>query len=292
MTQMIWNHFIAGIFSPPAGGEYLQETDPRTGASSFSIARGNEQDVDRAVRSSEAAVEGWRSMRALERGRVLTRIALAIRSNNEELARLEQVETGKTLAQVRMDVEVAAQYFEFYGGLAPAIEGETIDIGAGKLCYTLKEPYGVVGVITPWNAPINQAARAAAPALAAGNAVVLKPSEFTSVSTLRLAQIAHECGLPAGALNVVAGTGLEVGAAIVDHPKVSKIAFTGSLRAGRDIGAKAAQRVIPVTLELGGKSPDIIFADANLEAAARGAARGFTINAGQACIGVSSFSVQ
>lgn len=137
MTQMIWNHFIAGIFSPPAGGEYLQETDPRTGASSFSIARGNEQDVDRAVRSSEAAVEGWRSMRALERGRVLTRIALAIRSNNEELARLEQVETGKTLAQVRMDVEVAAQYFEFYGGLAPAIEGETIDIGAGKLTTAL-----------------------------------------------------------------------------------------------------------------------------------------------------------
>jgi aldehyde dehydrogenase (NAD+) len=183
-----------------------------------------------------------------------------------------------------MDIEIAAQYFEFYGGLAPGIEGETIDIGAGKLCYTLKEPYGVIGAILPWNAPINQAARASAPALAAGNAVVCKPSEFTSVSSLRLAQLAQECGLPAGCFNVVTGTGLEVGAVLVQHPLVAKIAFTGSLRAGREIGIKAAERVIPVTLELGGKSPDIVFADADLEAAARGAARGFTVNAGQACI--------
>jgi aldehyde dehydrogenase (NAD+) len=148
----------------------------------------------------------------------------------------------------------------------------------------VKEPYGVIGVILPWNAPINQAARAIAPALAAGNTVVAKPSEFTSVSSLRLAEIGLAAGLPAGAINVVTGTGLEVGAELVGHPTVAKVAFTGSLRAGKQIGIQAAERVLPVTLELGGKSPDIVFADADLEAAARGAARGFTVNAGQACI--------
>ncbi|RYY97692.1 MAG: aldehyde dehydrogenase [Comamonadaceae bacterium] len=284
MTDTIWNHHIGGAWVAPAGGDMLSETDPRTGEASFRIARGNAQDIDRAVQAASGALEGWRSVKALDRGRVLVSIAAAIRSHADELARMEQVETGKPLPQARVDIEIAAQYFEFYGGLAPSIEGETIDIGAGKLCYTLKEPYGVIGVITPWNAPINQAARGAAPALAAGNTVVVKPSEFTSVSSLRLAELAHGCGLPAGALNVVTGTGVEAGAALVDHPLVAKIAFTGSLRAGREIGIKAAGRILPVTLELGGKSPDIVFADADLEAAARGAARGFTVNAGQACI--------
>ena len=279
-----WDHHIGGRFVPPAGGQYLSETDPRSGEASFRIARGNAADVQQAVAAAAAAVEGWRSIKALERGRVLVRIGQALREQAEELARIEQVETGKPLYQARVDIEIAAQYFELYGGLAPAIEGETIDVGSGKLCYTLKEPYGVIGVITPWNAPLNQAARAAAPALAAGNAVVVKPSEFTSVGSLRLAEIAIACGLPAGALNVVTGTGLEAGAELVGHPDVAKIAFTGSLRAGREIGIRAAERIIPVTLELGGKSPDIVFADADLEAAARGAARGFTVNAGQACI--------
>ncbi len=268
----------------PAGGQHLSETDPRTGEASWRIARGNAADVDRAVRAAHDAWTSWRGTKALDRGRILVRIAQALRANLDELARIEQVEMGKPLAQTRVDIEIAAQYFEFYGGLAPGIEGETIDLGTGKLCYTLKESFGVIGAITPWNAPINQAARAVAPALAAGNAVVAKPSEYTSVSTLRLAQIACECGLPAGVFNVVTGTGVEAGAPLVDHPLVAKIAFTGSLRAGREIGRKAAERVMPVTLELGGKSPDIVFADADLEAAARGAARGFTVNAGQACI--------
>lgn len=279
-----WNHHIAGAFSAPDSGEHLDEIDPRNGQPSFRIARGNAADVQRAVESADAALQGWRGTRALERARVLQRIAQAIRSNADELARIEQIETGKPLNQARGDIEIAAQYFDFYGGLAPSIEGETIDLGTGKLCYTLKEPYGVIGVILPWNAPVNQAARAIAPALAAGNTVVAKPSEFTSVSSLRLAELAHEAGLPAGAVNVVTGTGLEVGREIVGHPKVAKIAFTGSLRAGKEIGIQAAERVLPVTLELGGKSPDIVFADADLEAAARGAVRGFTVNAGQACI--------
>lgn len=284
MSLSTWNHFISGAFSPPDSAQYLSETSPATGEATYSIARGTASDIDRAVHAAHDALDSWKSTKALDRGRILVRVAQALRDKSEELALIEQTEMGKPLAQTRVDIEIAAQYFEFYGGLAPSIEGETIDIGPGKLCYTVKEPYGVVACITPWNAPINQAARAVAPALAAGNTVVAKPSEFTSVSTLRLAEIAHECGLTAGTFNVVTGTGQESGAPLVSHPLVSKVAFTGSLRAGREIGIKAAERVIPVTLELGGKSPDIVFADADLEAAAKGAARGFTINAGQACI--------
>ncbi|MGB3069451.1 MAG: aldehyde dehydrogenase family protein [Ottowia sp.] len=284
MSLSTWNHFISGAYYPPDSNQYLNETSPVTGEATYHIARGSASDIDRAVHAAHAALDSWRSTKALDRGRILVKIAQALRDKAEELALIEQTEMGKSLAQTRVDIEIAAQYFEFYGGLAPSIEGETIDIGPGKLCYTVKEPYGVVACITPWNAPINQAARAVAPALAAGNTVVAKPSEFTSVSTLRLAEIAHECGLPAGAFNVVTGNGLEAGAPLVSHALVSKIAFTGSLRAGREIGIKAAERIVPVTLELGGKSPDIVFADADLAAAARGAARGFTINAGQACI--------
>ncbi len=284
MTRTHWDLYIDGAFVPPAGKAYLRETDPRTGAPSFHIARGNAADVSRAADAAVRALRPWKATKALDRGRILVSVALAIRAHAEELARLEQCETGKPLPQARGDIELAAQYFEFYGGLTPSIEGETINIGPGKLCYTLKEPYGVIGVILPWNAPINQAARAVAPALAAGNTVVVKPSEFTSVSALRLAELAVAAGLPAGVFNVVTGNGQEVGAEVVGHPAIAKIAFTGSLRAGKEIGIRAAERVIPVTLELGGKSPDIVFADADLAAAARGAVRGFTVNAGQACI--------
>lgn len=279
-----WSHYIGGEFVPASSGDWLSEIDPRTGETSYEIARGDGSDVDRAVQAATAALAGWRAIKALDRGKVLLAIAREVRAHAAELAAAEQVETGKPLPQALADIEVTASYFDFYGGLAPGIEGETIDLGRGKLCYTLREPYGVIGAITPWNAPINQAARAIAPAIAAGNVVVAKPSEFTSVSTLQLAALAVKAGLPAGVVNVVTGTGLDVGACIVGHPGIAKVAFTGSLRAGKEIGIQAAARVLPVTLELGGKSPDIVFADADLPAAARGAVRGFTINAGQACI--------
>lgn len=282
--QQPWNHFIAGRFSAPASGQHLDECDPRTGQPSFRIARGNAEDVHAATQAAQNALAGWRATKPLDRGRILTSIGRSIRQQIDALAAIEQTETGKPLYQAKVDIEIAAQYFEFYGGLAPALEGETIDIGPRKLCYTLREPFGVIGAILPWNAPANQLARAAAPALAAGNTVVAKPSEYTSVSSLRLAELAVAAGLPAGCLNIVTGTGLEVGTEIVGHPDVAKIAFTGSLRAGREIGIKAAGRILPVTLELGGKSPDIVFADADLQAAAAGAVRGFTVNAGQACI--------
>jgi aldehyde dehydrogenase (NAD+) len=287
-----WDHYVDGAWLPPAGGERLRETDPRSGAPSFAIARGGAAEIALAVDAAARAASAWRDRRALDRGAVLLAIARGIRAQAERLARIDQVETGRPWPQALMDVEISAQYFDFYGGLAAAVEGETIDLGAGKLCYTLREPFGVVGVITPWNAPLNQVARAAAPALACGNAVVVKPSEFTSVTALILAELAVQAGLPRGALNVVTGTGAEAGAALVGHPLVAKIAFTGSLRAGREIGIRAAERIIPVTLELGGKSPDIVFADADLDAAARGAVRGFTVNAGQACIAGSRVLVE
>lgn len=271
---------------------YLSETDPRTGELTYQIARGNAADVARAVEHASAALAGWSAKKALDRGRVLLAIAQEIRASADLLARVDRAETGRPMPQVLGDIEVSAQYFEFYGGLAPSLEGETIDLGSGKLCYTLREPYGVIGAILPWNAPMNQAARAIAPALAAGNSVVAKPSESTSVTSLLLAEICTRAGLSSGVVNVVTGTGAEAGAEIVVHPGVSKIAFTGSLRAGREIGIKAAERIIPVTLELGGKSPDIVFADADLEQAARGAVRGFTVNAGQACIAGSRLLVE
>lgn len=285
-------HHIGGAWVPPAGGGSLQEIDPRTGQPSFRIARGNADDVARAVAAAQASQPGWAARRALERGAALLAVARALRADGERLADIDQIETGRPRPQCLIDVEVAAQYFEFYGGLAPAIEGETLDLGAGRHCYTLREPYGCIGVILPWNAPLNQAARAVAPALAAGNTVVVKPSEFTSVSALRLAELVLVAGLPTGAVNVVTGTGDETGVPLVAHSGVAKLAFTGSLRAGRAIGMAAAERVIPVTLELGGKSPDLVFADADLPAAARGAVRGFTVNAGQACIAGSRVLVE
>jgi aldehyde dehydrogenase (NAD+) len=194
-----------------------------------------------------------------------------------------EAESGKVAWQAPYEIEGAAAYFEFYAGLVNLPGGETIDLGANYHSYTRREPYGVVGVITPWNAPLNQAARGIAPALAAGNTVVAKPSEETSATTLELAKIAVEAGLPPGVLNVVTGTGQEVGKHIVEHPQVRKVAFTGSVRAGREIGRIAAERIIPLTLELGGKSANIVFEDADLAAAAAGAVPAFTGNAGQVC---------
>ena len=262
--QERYEHFIGGAFVPAGSGRHLETTNPATGKPLAAIARGDATDVDAAVRAAESALPGWRDRRPIERGRVLIEIARRLREHQQEVAALEVLEAGKPAWQAPFEVEIAAQYFEFYGGLVNALGGETIDLGAGYHSY-------------------NQAARAAAPALAAGNVVVAKPSEFTSASLLELAQLAVECGLPAGALNVVTGTGPEAGAAIVAHGGVRKVAFTGSLRAGREVAHLAADRILPLTLELGGKSPNLVFADADLEQAVPGALRAFVTNAGQVC---------
>lgn len=205
---------------------------------------------------------------------------------------MEAGESGHLADRVPLEIDAAAKYFEFYGGLVNTVQGETIDLGPSYHSYTLREPYGVIGVITPWNVPLGQAARAAAPAVAAGNTVVLKPSEFTSATTVEMARLATEVGFPDGVINVVTGLGETVGAALVDHPLVRKVSFTGSVRAGQTIGRAAADRILPLTLELGGKSANIVFADADLEPAVEGALKAFTANAGQACTAGTRLLVQ
>jgi aldehyde dehydrogenase (NAD+) len=279
-----WDHYIGGAFVPPASGDYLLERNPRTRGTAFTIARGGVPEIDAATQAARKAAAGWRNLRPIERGRILLAVAGKMRERRDDLAKIESTETGKPEWQSRAEIEGSAQYFEYYASVINIPEGEVIDLGAGYHSYTRREPFGVVGVILPWNAPLNQASRGIAPALAAGNVVVAKPSEFTSVSLLTLAQLAvEECGLPSGVLNVVTGKGDEAGAALTAHPAVRKIAFTGSVRAGREIGKVAAERIIPVTLELGGKSPNIVFADADIAKAVPGSIRAFVNNAGQAC---------
>ncbi|MHA4847931.1 MULTISPECIES: aldehyde dehydrogenase family protein [unclassified Rhodococcus (in: high G+C Gram-positive bacteria)] len=278
-----YGHWIGGAERVPDGGERLSSTSPWTGSTVAEIAAGDRSDVEAAVESASAAFAAWKSLKPGARGRVMADIADGLRAERELLAQLEGEEAGKPAAQSLREIDAAASYFDFYSGLANIPSGEVIDLGPGRHGYTTHEPYGVIGVITPWNAPLNQAARAVAPALLAGNVAVVKPSEFTSATTLELARIATAAGLPDGVLNVVTGTGQGAGQPLVEHRDVRKVAFTGSLRAGREIGRIAADRVLPLTLELGGKSANIVFADADLPEAAAGAVRAFTANAGQIC---------
>jgi aldehyde dehydrogenase (NAD+) len=278
-----YGHWIGGVDTPTNGGGRMVSTRPGTDIPVSEIALGTAADVDAAVASAEAAYPGWRDRRPIERGRVLARIAAGLRENATRLGELEAADAGKIPAHAIAEVEGAAEFFEFFAGMVNAPAGEVIDLGPTKHAFTRREPFGVVAVITPWNGAINQAARGIAPALAAGNVVVSKPSEFTSSTTIELARIAIEAGLPAGAFNVVTGTGVDVGVPLVEHPSVRKVAFTGSVRAGREIGRVAAERIIPVSLELGGKSPHIIFADADFDAAVANAVVAFTANAGQGC---------
>jgi aldehyde dehydrogenase (NAD+) len=226
------------------------------------------------------------------RGRLLIEVARRIREVAVSLVAEEIAETGKPRSTAAADVEVAAQYFEFYGEVINAINGETIDLGGDYHSFTRNEPLGVVGVITPWNVPINQAARAVAPAIAAGNTVVLKPSSLTSTTSIRLAELCTAAGLPDGVYNVLLGGGSTTGPAIVTHPDVRKVAFTGSVEVGRELAHLAADRLIPLTLELGGKSANIVFADADLDKAATWATTAFTSNAGQVCSAGTRLLVQ
>lgn len=278
-----YGHWIGGAERHNDDGDRISSTSPWTGTVIADIAAGNESDVAAAVDSASAALAAWRNLKPGARGRLLADIADGMRAERELLAQLEGDEAGKPAAQSLREIDAAASYFDFFSGLANIPSGEVIDLGPGRHGYTTREPFGVIGVITPWNAPLNQAARAVAPALLAGNVVVVKPSEFTSATTLELARIASSVGLPDGVLNVVTGDGQGAGQPLVEHPAVRKLAFTGSLRAGRQIGRIAADRVLPLTLELGGKSANIVFADANLPDAADGAVRAFTANAGQIC---------
>jgi len=286
-------NFIGGRFVPSSSSDRIDVWSPAKGEICGSVARSNSADVDAAARSAAAAQPAWAALRPIERGRILMRLANYLRENAGEFAEIEGRETGKPAMMLPNEIRGSADYFEMYAGFCNIDHGERIDIGEGYHAYTRREPYGVVGIITPWNGPLGQLVRGLAPALTVGNAVVAKPSEFTSGTSLHLARIAvEECGLPPGILNVVTGLGPEAGAAVVSHPLVRKVAFTGSVRAGREIGRIAADRIIPLTLELGGKSPNIVFEDAIFEDAVAGSLRAISANAGQVCSAGTRLLVQ
>lgn len=288
--------FIDGQWTEPAAGEYAAAINPATGDVLAQVACGDERDIDRAVKAAQRALaQGeWPRMTPAERGKLLWRIAELIDQYADELAQLETLDNGKPIAISRPgDVRASAEVFRYFAGWPTKLRGETNPVSARDyLNYTVREPVGVVGQIIPWNYPLMMAAWKLAPALAAGTTVVLKPAEQTSLTALRLADIMAEAGVPAGVVNIVTGTGRAAGQAIARHPHISKVAFTGSTEVGRKIMEGGAANIKRVSLELGGKSPNIIFADADVEAAAAGACEGIFYNMGQDCTAGSRVFVQ
>ena len=285
--------FINGAWQAPAGGGHLPLENPSTGTVIGSIARGQAADIDAAVGAAQGALDGeWGRMTALERGRILTRIGQLVLERIEDLTIIEATDVGKPLTQARGDAIALARYMEFYGGAADKVMGETIPYLAGYTVYTLREPHGVTGHIIPWNYPMQIIGRSVGAALAMGNACVLKPAEEACLTALAFVALAEEAGLPPGALNVVPGLGEEAGAALAAHPGVHHISFTGSVGVGRLVQAAAAENVVPVTLELGGKSPQIVFDDADLDAALPFLVGACIQNAGQTCSASSRVLIQ
>jgi acyl-CoA reductase-like NAD-dependent aldehyde dehydrogenase len=277
--------FIGGEWSDAASGRTFDTRFPATGDVITQGAEADAADVDRAVAAARAAYSDrkWQRMDAADRGTLLWRIADAIEARADHLAKLEVIDNGKPIREAGIDIKQAVDAFRYYAGWASKLQGDTLPVRGNVLNYTLREPLGVVAGIIPWNFPLLMAAWKVAPALACGNAVVLKPAEQTPLTALELAAIAQEAGLPAGLLNVVPGFGETAGAALVRHADVDKIAFTGSTAVGRIIMREAASSLKKVSLELGGKSPNIVLADADLDAAARGAFAGIFYNTGQCC---------
>ncbi|HXT38174.1 MAG TPA: aldehyde dehydrogenase family protein [Chloroflexota bacterium] len=272
-----------GIKEPEADSVF-PAVDPATGEVLAWLPRGDWADIDRAVRAARRAFEQERSWRQpATRARVLNAISRAIEEQADALAVLECRDTGKPLTQARIDVTVAARYFQYYAGWADKIYGQQIPLGEHFLDYTLREPWGVCGQIIPWNYPLQVSSRLAAPALAVGNAVVLKPAEEASLTAVRLAEIAKAAGLPDGLLQVVTGYGEEAGSALVEHPGVDHLSFVGSPAVGTLIAQAAARRLVPVSLELGGKSPQVVFPDADIDLAIPVIVRALIQNAGQTC---------
>jgi len=286
-------HYIDGQWVAAASRETLPVIDPSTGETFDQLARGNAEDIDRAVRAARAAREGaWGRLTATERGRILSRMGALIIEQHEELAQLEARDTGKPLTQARTDITVAARYCEFYGGAADKLHGEQIPYLNDYHVVVMHEPYGVTAHILPWNYPAQMFGRSVVPALAMGNAAVLKPSEDACLTPLAFCRIAQAAGLPAGALNVVTGLGEEAGAALTAHPDINFVTFTGSPEVGRLVQRAAGDRLIKCVLELGGKSPQIVFADADLDRAEATILKAITQNAGQTCSAGSRLLVQ
>ena len=277
-----YQHFIGGTWV--AGSDTLPVINPSDAQIVARIPRGGEREINAAVRAGHAAVAGtWGRLEPVARGRIMLRFADLIRRDTEKLARIESEDVGKPISLSRGDVAGCARYFEYYGSAADKVHGETIPFQNGYTVMTVYEPHGVTGHIVPWNYPLQMTGRSVAPSLAMGNAIVLKPAEDTSLSALALAELAAEAGFPDGVFNVVCGLGEEAGAALTAHPSIGHISFTGSPEVGTLVQIAAARNTVPVTLELGGKSPQVVFADADLGNAATTIVRGIVQNAGQTC---------
>ena len=287
--------YIGGAWCEPASGEYFESYNPFTGQVWARIPRGNEADAGRAVEAARSAFTAgdWPKLNATQRGALLRRLGDLIAERAQELAEIEVRDNGKLLAEMAAQLRYLPQWYYYFGGLADKIEGSVIPIDKpDTFNFTRHEPLGVVVAITPWNSPLLLAGWKLAPALAAGNTVVLKPSEFTSASSLAFAKLIEEAGFPPGVVNVVTGFGAEVGAPLVAHPDVAKVAFTGGEMSGQKVYESAAAGLKKVSLELGGKSPNIVFDDANLDNAVKGVIAGIFAATGQTCIAGSRLLVQ
>jgi len=276
--------YIGGKHVDALGGDRIETIDPATGKVFADFPAALVDDVDMAVADSKHALHGpWRQMTPIDRGRVLARTAALIRRDAERLSIIETLDSGKPITESRGDIETAATYFEYYAGIADKLQGDTIPLGPDYISLTLHEPVGVTAHIIPWNFPLVTTARGVAPALAAGNTAVVKPATQTPLTAMALADILQEAGLPAGVYNVVTGRGSDIGDALTGHPDVDHVTFTGSVSTGIGVMKTAAERVTSVTLELGGKSPVVVLADADLDAAVEGTLKAIYLNAGQVC---------
>lgn len=285
--------FINGEQVPATGGQNIAVYSPVTGQAYAEIARGQPEDIDRAVAAARASLDGpWGRFSATERGRILVKIGSSVLAHIDELAEIEAKDTGKPLALARKDIEALARYFEFYGGAADKVHGEVIPYLSGYSVNVVRERCGVVGHIIPWNYPAQMLGRTIAPALAMGNASVVKPAEDACMTSLRFAELATAAGLPAGALNIVTGYGREAGAALAGHPGINLITFTGSPEVGVAIQTAAAANYVKCVLELGGKCPQVVFADADLDKAVPVIVGAIIQNAGQTCSAGSRLLVQ
>ena len=285
---------IGGQWADPAGGQWFASENPFTGQAWAQIPRGGADDVDKAVKAAWEAFRGpWRSMTASARGAVLRKFGDLVAENAERLAELESRDNGKLITEMRGQLRYIPQWFYYFGGLADKIEGRVIPIDKpGVFNFTREEPLGVVAAITPWNSPLMLATWKLAPALAAGNTVVWKPSEFSSVSAFAFGELFEQAGFPPGVVNIITGFGGEIGEALVTHPWVAKVAFTGGDATGQHVYELAARGIKKVTLELGGKSANIVFDDAEIDNAVKGAVSGIFAATGQTCIAGSRLLVQ
>lgn len=287
----VYQHYIAGRWV--ASAKTLDVVNPSDGTKMAEISRGAASEIDAAVLAGHAARKGsWGKLDAVSRGRLLLKMAELIRRDTQKLAKLESDDVGKPMTVALADVAATARYFEYYGAAADKIHGETIPFQSGFTVMTFYEPHGVTAHIVPWNYPMQMTGRSVAPSLAMGNAVVLKPAEDTSLTAIALARLAEKAGFPPGVFNVVTGLGEEAGAALSAHPGIGHISFTGSREVGRLVQTAAAKNTIPLTLELGGKSPQVVFSDAPLEEAAATIVKGIVHNAGQTCSAGSRVLIQ